>query len=102
MGHELELVVAELGEGPNVLGSVDDDLLSLEGRELVGNDAHRPAWSVRLMSFREGEDFGRRLVLTALAERAALELLVCLRIELNPAFGSRPGGSCRRDGNDAP
>lgn len=38
----LDLSVRQVGEGPDVLGRVDDDLLALEGRVEVGDDADLP------------------------------------------------------------
>ena len=91
-----ELAGREIGERVNVARRMNDDLLMPElARERgkhVGHDPNPPSRTVRPPTLhREREDFGRRLRLTALAERAiGLRVLV----ERRERSGSRrPAGS---------
>jgi hypothetical protein len=75
LGDESDLFVAEVGERPDVLGGMDDDLLPLEGRVEVRDDADFPGVA-------EPKRLGGRAILAAAAEGAALELLLRRRFEL--------------------
>jgi hypothetical protein len=62
----------QVGERLDVLGSVDDDLLPLEGGVEVRDYANPPPGRVGLaLAVSEGKDLGRRLALVPFAERAA-------------------------------
>jgi len=76
VGDEIELRVGELRDRAHVRRAVDDDLLVLDGREEVRDDAHLPVGRV----LREPEHFRRGLVLVAGAERAGVELLPRLSV----------------------
>src|SRR5215210_754840 len=67
---EYDLGVVEFRERTHVLGRMDDNLLPLEGRVQVRDDANAP----RVVS--ESQHFRRCPVLAPAAEGAALELLV--------------------------
>jgi hypothetical protein len=77
-----------------VLGGVDDDLLSLEGRVEIGNDADAP----RVVA--EAQNLRRGAVLASAAERARLELLVRRWIDRRQPR-ARPAAAARRDYDSA-
>jgi hypothetical protein len=84
-GDRPKLPVLELREGAHVSRRVDDDLLPLEGRVEVRDDADLPAGRIsRPAGGRDCEDLGRRSVLSALVEGAAVELVLRLGLELPP------------------
>jgi hypothetical protein len=68
-GNGGDLLVAQLGERPYVTWRMDDDLLPVEGRIEVRDDADRPG---ELPANAEG--LGGRSVLAPFAERALVEL----------------------------
>jgi hypothetical protein len=71
---------------------VDHDLLAFECRVEVRHDADTPAGCVRRTAVgRHREDLGRRPVLAPLAERAALELLGGLGLDLADAASGTTG-----------
>jgi hypothetical protein len=92
LGDEIEGRIVEVAEGPPVLETVNDDLLALEGRVEVRDDAYAPA----RRPVAQAECLRRRAVLTAGIERAALELV--LDLPRRP----RPSRSGRRVGDPAP
>src|SRR5919197_1599453 len=79
LGDEVELLVLELCDRPDVALAVDDDLLAFECRVEVGHDAHAP-----LAVLGEDERLRRRHVFVPGAERARLELRLGWRLELRP------------------
>jgi hypothetical protein len=92
-----DFVLREVGERAHVLRRVDDDLLAVEGRVEIWNDADQPARGVGLpIRRRDRKDLGRGAILPALAERAPLELLSGLALEL-PSLGARALRARRRD-----
>lgn len=101
VGDEPELCSFQVRDRADVLGSVDDHLLAVEGRELVRDDPDRPARSVGLTTGGEREDLGRRAVLASLAERAALPLVRRFGLERRPA-GAGPLRPAGRDGDQPP
>jgi len=81
---------------------VDHDFLALERRVEVGDYPDPPTRSVgRATLGRQREDLGRGPVLAALAERAALELLGGLGLDLADAC-ARATSACRSEGDEAP
>jgi hypothetical protein len=74
-GDERHLRVFELGEGADMLGRVDDDLLPLERGVEVRNDPNSPGVT-------DPKRLGRRSVLTAGAEGATLELILRCGLDL--------------------
>jgi hypothetical protein len=90
--HGLDVLVVELGEGADVLGGVNDDLLPLEGRVEVRHDTHEP----RALS--EPQHLRRSAILAAPAEWTPFELLVGRGLALRqPRPGpGRPSG-CNHD-----
>ena len=95
-GDALELLVLQLADRPDVTGRVDDDLLPLERRVQVRDDAHAP----RTLE-RQSQGLGRRAVLASLAERAGGELLRSRRLD-RADRRSRPAGACGRDDDQSP
>src|ERR671922_1036834 len=92
-GDELDLSIVQVREGAEVVGSVDHDLLALEGRVEVGHhpDAPRVADSQRL---------GRCPVLPPGTERAPLQLLLGRGFDLRQP-GAGPVASRRREDDTA-
>jgi hypothetical protein len=81
---------------------VDDDLLAVERRVEIRDDADLPARGVGLpIRRRNRKDLGRGAVLPALAERAAVELFGTLLLDLS-SFGARALRSRRRDDDRPP
>ena len=76
--------------------AVDDDLLALERRVEVRDDAHRPP----LGALRQPQRLGRRAVLAAEAERARVELFSRRGLERRAA-GAGPAGAAGRDDDGA-
>jgi hypothetical protein len=97
---EAELRGVEIGDRADVIRRVDDDLLAVEGRELVRDDPDRPAGCVGRPVLGQGEDLRRGLILASLAERARFALFRGLLVETRPR-GSGPAGPSRRDGDEA-
>ncbi len=67
-GDRLDLAFAEIREGADVVGRMDDDLLALERRVEVRDDPDPPG-------IPDAEGLGRRAILAAGAEGTTLELL---------------------------
>jgi hypothetical protein len=79
---------------------VDDDLLVLERRVEVRDDADLPAGRVgRALAARDGERLRRRSLLAPLVEGALLQLLGCRPLEL-AALRPRPAAACGRDDDE--
>jgi hypothetical protein len=88
-----DLALAEIGEGADVVGRVDDDFLALERRVEVRYDPNPPGVA-------DPERLGRGAVLAACAEGTVLELLGrCLLRRRQP--GTRPPGAARCE-DDSP
>jgi hypothetical protein len=86
-----DLVLVQLRERADVPRGRDDDLVMLEDRVEVRDDANCPARCVGLAAARtdrEGLRWGS--VLPALAERAGVELFLGRQIEVSPRACSRP------------
>jgi hypothetical protein len=92
-----DLVLRDFGQRADVSRGVDDDLLPVEGRIEIRDDADLPARTVGLsIRWPYGEDLGRRAVLPPLTERAAVELFGTLLLDLS-SLGARALRSRRRD-----
>jgi hypothetical protein len=70
LGDDGESVVRELADGAEMLGCVNDDLVTLEGGKEVGDDTDLPRAGVR-----KTKRLGRRSILAARAKRTRLELV---------------------------
>jgi hypothetical protein len=76
----------------------NDDLVVLEDRVEIGDDADGPAGRVLLAAAGpEGEGLRWRPLLTALAERTGKKLVFRCEVEVGPRIRSRPPCSVRRD-----
>jgi hypothetical protein len=89
---QIELLVREVRDRADVLRRVDDDLLPLEGRIQVRDDADAPRVAER-------ERLRRGAVLAPRVEGARLELLGRRRLELGPA-GAGPLRTAGCDDNE--
>lgn len=97
-----DLVLCDFGKRAYVPRRVDDDLLPVERRVEIRDDADLPARGVGLsVRRRDRERLGRGAVLAALAERARLELSRCYLLEL-PSLRARTFRSRRRDDDGPP
>jgi hypothetical protein len=93
-----DLVPCELREGADVARRRDDDLMMLEDRVEVRDDANRPAGRVGGAAARANrEGLGRRPILPALAKRAGEQLFLGREVEISPRARSRPLRTARRD-----
>jgi hypothetical protein len=97
-GDASDLVLVQLRERADVARRRDDDLVMLEDRIEVRDDADRPARRVRRAPARaDREGLGRRPVLPALAERAGDELFLGRQVEIGPRARTRPLRPAWRD-----
>jgi hypothetical protein len=94
----VDLVLAQLRERVDVARCRNDDLVMLEDRIEVRDNANRPARRVPGAATRpDREDLRRRPVLPAFAERAGDELFLGREVEIGPRVRSRPLRTARRD-----
>jgi hypothetical protein len=99
----VDLVVVQLGEGANVPGCRDDDLVMLEDGIEVGDDSNRPARRVRGATARtDREGFRRCPLLPPFAERAGDQLFLGREVEVRSRTRARSLRSARRDDDPLP
>jgi hypothetical protein len=97
-----ELGLAQLAERPGVARNGDDDLLPLEGRIEIRDDADLPAGSVGFAGTGgKGERLGRGSVFAAFVKRARVEFGVTRRLELE-LVRARPPCARRGNGDETP
>lgn len=97
-----DFVLRNVGERAQVPRRVDDDLLTVEGRVEIRDDADLPARGVGLPIRRRDSEYLRRgAILSALAERAPLEFLSGLLLE-PPSLGAWALRPRRRDDDGPP